>query len=95
MKDILLGIVSIVLVMGIIILFSALVFALLYAFGYTTGWVLHLMVGPDILFGMTFEQFIGVVFVIAGVIGATIAGVIKPDENKKSLKDALKDYRGY
>lgn len=79
MKDLIMGILTVTgVVIGIVCLISS-VMLIIYGFGWSIGWVLHLFIGPDLIFGLQFEQFIGLVFLVSGIMVATI-------QNKKSIK---------
>ena len=97
MKDIIVGLFAIVgVVLGVIVI-VAILMLMFYAFGYMTGWVLHLMVGPDIVLGMSFEQFIGLMFVVGGILGGGKSTIEKTQQNEqvKKMTDQIKSYRGY
>ena len=97
MKDIIVGLFAIVgVVLGVIVI-VAILMLMFYAFGYMTGWVLHLMVGPDIVLGMSFEQFIGLMFVVCGILGCGKSTIEKTQQNEqvKKMTDQIKSYRGY
>ncbi len=97
MKDIIVGLFAVIgVILGIAVIVS-LILALAYGLGWLVGWFLHLMVGPDIIFGITFEQFIGVLFVAGSIVGGSKTTIEKSKENEKikELGDQLKNYRGY
>jgi hypothetical protein len=101
MKDLgnlILGILALFVVAALIGVFIALVGALFYGFGWCVGWFLHLMVGPDLVFGMAFEQFMGILFLIVGLVGTGKGAANQEDVKKKvdeGIKKGLKEYRGY
>lgn len=93
-----LGLFALIVIVAIIGVFIALVGALFYGFGWGVGWFIHLMVGPDIVFGMSFEQFMGVLFLIVGLVGTGKSAVNQEEVKKKvdeGIKKGLKEYRGY
>ena len=99
--EFLLGLLAIIVVLALIGVFIALGMAVFYGMGWSTGWLLHLVVGPDIVFGMQFEQFIGMVYVVVGIFvsgkAAVSANVDKKIEKRidKVVTDVKKEYRGY
>lgn len=73
MFDFLFRFISLILIISIIIsviimivCFFGLIF---YSFGWISGYILHMFIGPDIIFGMTFEQFFGILTLVMGSIG--------------------------
>ena len=100
-KDIVLGMLAIIALVFLVLAFAAFILLIVYLGGWATGWLLHLVVGPDIILGMTFEQFIGMVYVIAGILAsgkaAVSANVDKKIEQRidKVVADVKKEYRGY
>ena len=96
MKDIVTGLFAVIGVIIGIVLVVGLFLLAVYGFGWSVGWILHLMVGPNIVFGITFEQFVGLLFVIGTIVGGSRGAGDK--ENKKKIEDPankLKSYRGY
>ena len=82
----------------LIVVLVAVVGLLFYGFGWAVGWCIHIVVGPDIIFGITFEQFIGVAFLVAGIIGTGRSAGNQKDIKKKideGIQAGLKEYRGY
>jgi len=84
---------------GVILLFIVLVaifLVVIYGLGYSVGWVLHLMVGPEIVMGMAFEQFIGIIFVSGTIIASGISSASSKEKDQlKKLVEQVKSYRGY
>jgi len=97
MKDIIIGFGAIILLITGFVLLFALIGALVYGFGYILGWSINLIVGPKILFGITFPQFFGVVFLTGGTIAGIISSNIQEKNNKAivEITNKLKAYRGY
>lgn len=96
--EIILGIIALIIVLCLIGTFIGLAMTLFYGMGWSVGWFIHLMVGPDMIFGMTFEQFIGVVFMVVGLVGVGKSAVNQEELKKKvdeGVKTGLKEYRGY
>jgi len=96
--DVLIGLLVLIFVLILIGFFIALIGSLIYWFGWCVGWITHLMVGPDIIFGMAFEDFFGIFFLIVGLIGVGRTAVNQEEVKKKvdeGIKKGLKEYRGY
>ena len=96
--EIILGLLAIVLMIGFIVLIVGVIGALFYGAGWIVGWIIHLMVGPDYLFGLEFKQFVGIIFLLVGFIGVGRPSI---DQNELKMKidegiqKSLKKYRGY
>jgi len=96
MKDIFIGLLAIIgVVFGVVLIIGLLLWAV-YGFGWLVGWVLHLMVGPNIVFGMTFEQFVGLLFIAGTIVGGSRSAIDKETKkNIETLTNKIKSYRGY
>ena len=97
-KEAILGIFAVIGVITGIFMLGALVIALIYGVGYGVGWFAHLMIGPDVVFGLPFEQFIAILSVIGSIIAGgkfTDGNIKEKDTIIKQLKDELKTIRGY
>lgn len=99
--EVMLGLGAILLMLSMVLAAAAFVLWIFYGLGWGTGWFLNLVVGPEMVFGMTFEQFIGLVYVVVGIAvsGKTVMNknVEKKIEDRidKVVNDVKKQYRGY
>ncbi len=82
---------------GVIVL-AAIVLLSSYGLGWSVGWFMHLVVGPDMVFGIQFEQLIALMSVFAGITASLISQAISGTLTKgvgDVMKDKFKEYRGY
>lgn len=68
MKDVMIAVIAALIIIGIVVSLVAFILLITYGFGWIVGWTLHLFIGPDMIFGVTFEQFVGLVFVCGGIL---------------------------
>lgn len=100
MKEFTLGIFAIVgVVLGILIL-GVLVLLAVYGFGWSLGWAMNYVVGPQLIFGIDFPQLIALMSVFAGLVAGSIAPFINNTKNiekviSTAVADKFKEYRGY
>ncbi len=68
-----------------------------YGFGWSVGWIIHLFVGPDALYGIFFEQLIGLIWILGAVIYISVTNATRNTNNKlvEQFKNITKKYRGY
>jgi len=46
---------------------------MIYVFGYSVGWFIHLFVGPNLIYGFEFEQFVGLTFMLVSILNMKIS----------------------
>lgn len=81
----------------VIIMLFGLIGMLVYGFGWSIGYIIHLVVGPDIIFGISFEQLIGTCWVLIALIYMAIRNASKTNNTLmlEQFKNITKKYRGY
>ena len=93
MKDIIVGMFALLGIMVGVVIASSLLLSVIYMFGYSVGWFLHLMIGPDLILGIEFTQLVGLLFVSGAILGSP--RVIKNTKAEKQIENTTKLYRGY
>lgn len=80
-----------------LIIFFGLVGTLVYGFGWSVGYVIHFFVGPDIIFNITFEQLIGIFWILTTIIYFSVSNAVKSNTQQlvEQFKNITKKYRGY
>lgn len=76
MKQLLLGLGTITLIPVLIIFICFTTLIVVYGFGWLMGWLLNFVVGPSMLFGITFPQFFGLMSVFASMVGGSITPIL-------------------
>lgn len=76
MKQLLLGLGTITLLPVVIIFICFTTLIGVYGFGWLMGWLLNFVVGPSMLFGITFPQFFGLMSVFASMVGGSITPIL-------------------
>jgi len=98
MKEIFAGMFAIAgIVVGLFVLVAGFLLVS-YGSGWTIGWFMHLLVGPDIVFGIQFEQLIALMSVFAGIIASLISQAVSgtlTDKVGDVMSQKFKEYRGY
>jgi len=97
MKEIIGGLLALcfIVLLGVTIL--AALFLLSYATGWTIGWIMQLVLGFDMIFGVTFPQFIGLSSVFSTLLTvslSTLTGTLT-DKVGETMTKKFKEYRGY
>lgn len=99
MKNLILGMAAIVGVVAVVLLIITLVITAVYGIGWSFGWLAHLIIGPDIVFGITFEQLFGLMSVFSTMIGSMVSAMNDDNDVVKKIEsvvtEKLKEYRGY
>ncbi len=98
----LIGLMMILFTFGVTVV---LIGSIMYFSGWVCGFLLNFVIGPEMLFGLTFEQFFGIVFLVSGIFGliklSTEKQLEKNIEDKLTKRieaaviDSKKEYRGY
>jgi len=76
MKQILFGLGLIFILPVTLVSLSFITLITVYGFGWLMGWLLNFVVGPSMLFGITFPQFFGLMSVFATMVGGSITPIL-------------------
>lgn len=87
---------GILVIATLIIMMFGLIGTIVYGFGWSVGWIIHIFVGPDMIFGVGFEQLIGICWVVSSIMFFSISNALKSNTAQlvEQFKNIAKKYRG-
>lgn len=97
MQNFFIGLLTIVGIIMLLIIIVSIIGLISYGFGWSVGWFMHLFIGPDIIFGIQFEQAVGLLTMVLYVLGVSFWSIQNQNNKKidKTIKTKMKEYRGY
>lgn len=97
MQNFFIGLLAIAGIIILLIIIVSMIGLISYGFGWSVGWFMHLFIGPDIIFGIQFEQVVSLLTMVLYVLGVSFWSIQQQNNKKidKIIKTKLKEYRGY